>query len=81
MQNGIMVNLDFDDLISDDEIIAWKSSQNWVYLSLLNTQAPINKEYKRKFKGAIKQIVIDAFDESIQLAFLIKNPISTCFFF
>jgi hypothetical protein len=75
MQNGIMVNLDFDDLISDDEIIAWKSSQNWVYLSLLNTQAPINKEYKRKFKGAIKQIVIDAFDESIQLAFLIKNPI------
>ena len=75
MKNGIMVNLDFDDFVSDDEIIAWRSSQNWAYISVLNAKAPLRKEFKRKFEGAVKMVSINAFEESIQLAFLIRNPV------
>ena len=74
-QNGVMINIDYDVPIDDDEIIGWKSDRGWVYLTLLGVQAPKNKSTNRNFKGVVKKIVIDDFDESTQLAILINKPI------
>ena len=74
-QNGIMVNLDYTDGIDDDDIIGWKSDRGWVYLTLLGVRAPKNKVANQNFSGDVKKIVIDDFDESTQLAILIRRPI------
>ena len=74
-QNGVMINIDYDVPIDDDEIIGWKSDRGWVYLTLLGVQSPKNKSTNRNFKGVVKKIVIDDFDESTQLAILINKPI------
>jgi len=74
-QNGVMINIDYDVPIDDDDIIGWKSDRGWVYLTLLGVRAPKNKSTNRNFKGVVKKIVIDDFDESTQLAILINKPI------
>ncbi len=74
-QNGVMINIDYDVPIDDDDIIGWKSDRGWVYLTLLGVRAPQNKPTNRNFKGIVKKIVIDDFDESTQLAILINKPI------
>ena len=74
-QNGVMINIDYDVPINDDAIIGWKSDRGWVYLTLLGVKAPKNKSTNRNFKGVVKKIVIDDFDESTQLAVLINKPI------
>ncbi len=74
-QNGVMINIDYDVPIDDNEIIGWKSDRGWVYLTLLGVRAPQNKSTNRNFKGVVKKIVIDDFDESTQLAILINKPI------
>ena len=70
-----MINIDYDVPIDDDDIIGWKSDRGWVYLTLLGVRAPQNKSTNRNFKGVVKKIVIDDFDESTQLAILINKPI------
>ena len=74
-QNGVMVNLDYTDPINDDDIIGWKSDRGWVYLTLLGVRAPRNKYPQQTFNSPVKKIVIDDFDESIQVAILINKPI------
>ena len=74
-QNGVMINIDYDVPIDDDDIIGWKSDRGWGYLTLLGVRAPQNKSTNRNFKGVVKKIVIDDFDESTQLAILINKPI------
>ena len=74
-QNGIMVNLDYTDPIDDDAIIGWKSDRGWVYLTLLGVRAPKDNRSQENFSGVVKKIVIDDFDESTQLAILIRKPI------
>ena len=74
-QNGIMVNLDYSEPIDDDDIIGWKSDRGWVYLTLLGVRAPKNKVVNQGFSGDVRKIVIDDFDESTQLAILIRKPI------
>ncbi len=74
-QNGVMINIDYDVPINDDAIIGWKSDRGWVYLTLLGVRAPKNKSINKNFKGVVKKIVIDDFDESTQLAVLISKPI------
>ena len=74
-QNGIMVNLDYSEPIDDDDIIGWKSDRGWVYLTLLGVRAPKGKKPQEDFSGEVRKIVIDDFDESTQLAILIRKPI------
>ena len=74
-QNGIMINLDYTEPIDDDDIIGWKSDRGWVYLTLLGVRAPKNKIPQDNFSGAVRKIVIDDFDESTQLAILVRKPI------
>jgi hypothetical protein len=74
-QNGVMVSLDYTGTIKDDDIIAWKSDRGWVYLTLLGVRAPINKFPQQSYKRPVKKIVIDDFNESIQVAILINKPI------
>ena len=74
-QNGIMINLDYTEPIDDDDIIGWKSDRGWVYLTLLGVRAPRQKEPQQRFNGTVKNIVIDDFDESTQLAILIGKPV------
>ena len=74
-QNGIMVNLDYTEPIDDDDIIGWKSDRGWVYLTLLGVKSPKGKKPQEDFSGAVRKIVIDDFDESTQLAILIRKPI------
>ena len=74
-QNGVMVNIDYDVPIDDDDIIGWKSDRGWVYLTLLGVRTPKNKSATTNFKGAVRKIVIDDFDESTQLAILLNKPI------
>jgi len=70
-----MVSLDYTGSIKDDDIIAWKSDRGWVYLTLLGVRAPLNKFPQQKYKKPVKKIVIDDFNESIQVAILINKPI------
>ena len=70
-----MVSLDYTGTIKDDDIIAWKSDRGWVYLTLLGVRAPLNKFPQQSFKRPVKKIVIDDFNESIQVAILINKPI------
>ena len=70
-----MVNLDYTDPIDDDDIIGWKSDRGWVYLTLLGVRSPKEKKAQEDFSGVVKKIVIDDFDESTQLAILIRKPI------
>ena len=74
-QNGVMVSLDYTGIIKDDDIIAWKSDRGWVYLTLLGVRAPLNKFPQQAYKRPVKKIVIDDFNESIQVAILIDKPI------
>ena len=74
-QNGIMVNLDYTEPIDDDDIIGWKSDRGWVYLTLLGVRSPKGKKPQEDFSGVVRKIVIDDFDESTQLAILIRKPI------
>ncbi len=70
-----MVSLDYTGTIKDDDIIAWKSDRGWVYLTLLGVRAPLNKFPQQSYKRPVKKIVIDDFNESIQVAILINKPI------
>ncbi len=70
-----MVSLDYTRAIKDDDIIAWKSDRGWVYLTLLGVRAPINKFPQQSYKTPVKKIVIDDFNESIQVAILLNKPI------
>ena len=70
-----MISLDYDKPIDDDDIIGWKSDRGWVYLTLLGVRAPKNKIPQQKYEGDVKKIVIDDFDESTQLAILIRKPV------
>ena len=70
-----MVSLDYTGTIKDDDIIAWKSDRGWVYLTLLGVRAPLNKFPQQSYKRPVKKIVIDDFNESIQVAILIDKPI------
>ena len=74
-QNGIMINIDYTEPINDDDIIGWKSDRGWVYLTLLGVRSPKNINPKQNFSGVVRKIVIDDFDESTQLAILVKKPI------
>ena len=42
---------------------------------MLGVRAPKDKKSQENFSGAVKKIVIDDFDESTQLAILVKKPI------
>ena len=70
-----MVSLDFTDPISDENIIGWKSDRGWLYLTLLGVKAPENMIPNTGFNGVVKDIVLDDFDESIQIAILVGRPI------
>ena len=74
-QNGVMISLDYTELIGDDDIIGWKSDRGWIYLTLLGVSYPKQKEPKKLLEKDIKKIVIDDFDESTQIAILLKKPI------
>ena len=74
-QNGIMINLDYTEPIDDDDIIGWKSDRGWVYLTLLGVKAPKDKSPQENYSGIVRKIIIDDFDESTQLAVLVKKPI------
>ena len=74
-KNGIMVSLDFTRPISDENIIGWKSDRGWLYLTLLGVKAPKNMIPNTGFNGVVKDIVLDDFDESIQIAILVGRPI------
>ena len=73
--NGIMLSLNYTHPIPDDNIIGWKSDRNWLYLTLLGVKPPENHTPKPVFSGHIKEIVIDDFDESVQIAILMEKPI------
>ena len=73
--NGIMLSLNYTRPIPDDNIIGWKSDRNWLYLTLLGVKPPATQVPKLVFNGYIKEIVIDDFDESVQIAILMGKPI------
>ena len=73
--NGIMLSFDYTHPIPDENIIGWKSDRNWLYLTLLGVKPPVTHTPKQKFNGHIKEIVIDDFDESVQIAILMEKSI------
>ena len=74
-RNGIMVRIDYTEPIEDSDIIAWKSDRGWIYMTFLGVSFNNTKIPKNYYGDGLKQIVIDDFDESIQIAVLIDKPI------
>ncbi|MBE76397.1 MAG: hypothetical protein CMG41_01480 [Candidatus Marinimicrobia bacterium] len=73
--NGLMLSIEYTDPIPDDNIIGWKSDRNWLYITLLGVKHNKNISPKSDPNNLIKELVIDSFDESVQIAILLTKKI------
>ena len=73
--NGLMLSIEYSEPIPDDNIIGWKSDRNWLYITLLGVKYHNNIKPKSDPNNLIKELVIDSFDESVQIAVLLTKKI------
>jgi hypothetical protein len=73
--NGLMLSIEYSDPIPDDNIIGWKSDRNWLYITLLGVKHSNTIVPKSDPNNLIKELVIDSFDESVQIAILLTRKI------
>ena len=73
--NGLMISIEYSKPIPDDNIIGWKSDRNWLYITLLGVKHINNISPKSDPNNLIKELVIDSFDESVQIAILLTKKI------
>ena len=73
--NGLMISIEYSDPIPDDNIIGWKSDRNWLYITLLGVKHVNDIHPKSDPNNLIKELVIDSFDESVQIAVLLTKKI------
>lgn len=73
--NGLMISIEYSDPIPDDNIIGWKSDRNWLYITLLGVKHINDISPKSDPNNLIKELVIDSFDESVQIAVLLTKKI------
>ena len=73
--NGLMISIEYSEPIPDDNIIGWKSDRNWLYITLLGVKHINNINPKSDPNNLIKELVIDSFDESVQIAVLLLSLI------
>ena len=73
--NGLMISIEYSDPIPDDNIIGWKSDRNWLYITLLGVKHINDINPKSDPNNLIKELVIDSFDESVQIAVLLTKKI------
>ena len=73
--NGLMISIQYSEPIPDDNIIGWKSDRNWLYITLLGVKHINNISPKSDPNNLIKELVIDSFDESVQIAILLTKKI------
>ncbi len=73
--NGLMLSIEYTDPIPDDNIIGWKSDRNWLYITLLGVKHSNKIVPKSDPNNLIKELVIDSFDESVQIALLLTRKI------
>ena len=74
-RNGLMLSIEYSDPIPDDNIIGWKSDRNWLYITLLGVKHSNEIVPKSDPNNLIKELVIDSFDESVQIAILMTRKI------
>ena len=73
--NGLMISIEYSEPIPDDNIIGWKSDRNWLYITLLGVKHVKDIKPKTDPNNLIKELVIDSFDESVQIAILLTKKI------
>ena len=73
--NGLMISIEYSEPIPDDNIIGWKSDRNWLYITLLGVKHLNDISPKSDPNNLIKELVIDSFDESVQIAILLTKKI------
>ena len=73
--NGLMISIEYSEPIPDDNIIGWKSDRNWLYITLLGVRHLNDINPKSDPNNLIKELVIDSFDESVQIAILLTKKI------
>ena len=73
--NGLMLTIEYSEPIPDDNIIGWKSDRNWLYITLLGVKHSNEIVPKSDPNNLIKELVIDSFDESVQIALLLSRKI------
>ena len=73
--NGLMLSIEYTDPIPDGNIIGWKSDRNWLYITLLGVKHNKQIYPKPDPNNLIKELVIDSFDESVQIAVLLTKKI------
>jgi len=73
--NGLMISIEYSEPIPDDNIIGWKSDRNWLYITLLGVKHINDINPKSDPNNLIKELVIDSFDESVQIAILLTKKI------
>ena len=73
--NGLMISIEYSEPIPDGNIIGWKSDRNWLYITLLGVKHINNISPKSDPNNLIKELVIDSFDESVQIAILLTKKI------
>ncbi len=73
--NGLMLSIEYSAPIPDDNIIGWKSDRNWLYITLLGVEHSNEITPKPDPNNLIKELVIDSFDESVQIALLLTRKI------
>ena len=73
--NGLMLSIEYSKPIPDNNIIGWKSDRNWLYITLLGVNHQNEIQPKTDPNNLIKELVIDTFDESVQIAVLLTKKI------
>ena len=73
--NGLMIELKYDSRIPDGNVIVWKSENNWLYITVLGVEVDNSSFNKPYLNNLVTDMVVDSFEESVQISLLIKNNI------
>jgi len=73
--NGIILNLQFDQLPSTNDLIAWQANTNWFYLTLYQVTGDSTHLSNTKKPKSVRQFQVITSKESIQLGIRLNQPI------
>jgi len=73
--NGVMIQLEMENIINEINISAWQSKSDWFYITLFKTHTDTNNLFLEKESENIRAFQPIMNQESVQLGFHMRNNI------
>tara|TARA_B110000444_G_C18819826_1_gene587112 strand:- start:824 stop:2059 length:1236 start_codon:yes stop_codon:yes gene_type:complete len=70
-----MIELEYNSKVPDGNVIVWDSQSNWLYITVLGVKTDNSSFVKPYLNNLIGDMLVDSFEESVQISLLIKNSI------